>query len=59
MNTNFLKFFLALIGLAGLVGVRLIAANNLDSGAAAAWTRGGAVTIAVSGLFSLLRNLGQ
>lgn len=59
MDTNILKFLLALIGLAALLVVLLIAASNLDSSTAAGWTRGGAITIAVSGLFGLLRNLGR
>lgn len=62
MNTHTFRLLLALIGLAALVAVLLVTAHALDGnaqGEAAAWTRGGAVALAVTGLFGLLRALGQ
>lgn len=56
------RLLLALIGLVALVAVLLVTAHALDGnaqGEAAAWTRGGAVTLAVTGLYGLLRALGQ
>lgn len=62
MHTHIFRLLLALIGLAALVAVLFMTAHALDNNAqseAAAWTRGGAVTLAVGGLFGLLRTLGQ
>lgn len=58
MHQHTYRLLLALIGLAALVAVLLMTAQTLE-GDAAAWTRGGAVTVAVGGLFGLLRVLGQ
>lgn len=62
LSTFTYRLLLALVGLVALVAVLFMTAHTLDGhaqGEAAAWTRGGAVTLAVGGLFGLLRVLGQ
>ncbi len=54
MSTLILRLVLAVIGLISFV-VLLTTANTLDN----AWTLGGAVTLAVNGLYGLLKALGQ
>lgn len=62
MHTYTFRLLLAMIGLAALIAVLLVTAHALDGdaqGDAAAWVRGGAVAVAVTGLFGLLRELAR
>lgn len=58
MDTFIFKLLLALVGLVGLIVVLLVATRH-KGGTAVAWARGGAVALAVSGLFGLLVVLGR
>lgn len=58
LDTFTFRLLLALVGLVGLIVVLLVATRHRGS-AAVAWARGGAVALAVSGLFGLLVVLGR
>jgi uncharacterized membrane protein len=58
MNIFTFRITLAVIGLVGLV-ILLIAANIFKSSTTGTLACGGAITLAVSGLYALLKTLGQ
>lgn len=58
MANELFKLSLGVTGLLALVAVLFAAARN-QTGTASSWTRGGAVALAVSGLFGLLVALGR
>ena len=57
-NPHVFRLLLALMGLIALVAVLVTVAIALD-GDAAAWVTGGAVTVAVAGIYALLTSLGK
>lgn len=58
MGNEVFKLLLGMMGLLALVAVLWAAAIH-QTGAASAWARGGAIALAVSGLFGLLLSLGR
>lgn len=58
MNKLVYRLVLAVIGFAGLALV-IVLSLNVPGEPVHAWTRGGAVALAVTGLFGLLLTLGR
>lgn len=58
MQVELFRLSLGLMGLAAFFSILWVTARSLPH-TAAAWTRGGAVAIAVAGFFALLLALGK